>query len=44
MEEGNEQAMIFCKKSRLIKLIQEAEELMNDLDVTYEEIKADLDA
>ena len=44
MEQGNEQAMMFCKKCRLIKLIQEAEELMNDLDVTYEEVKSELDA
>lgn len=39
MDTGNEQVMKFCDKHRLIKLIAEAEEIMNRLDVTYEEVK-----
>ena len=39
MHEGNKQAMLFCKKRRLLKLIKEVEDIINELDVTYEEVR-----
>ena len=41
MEEGNKQVMEFCKLCRLRELIKEADKLMLELDVTYEEISGD---
>lgn len=39
MHEGNKQAIQFCKKCRLLELIKEADDIMNELDVTYEEVR-----
>lgn len=38
MREGNKQAIEFFKKIRLMELVEETETLLNDLDVTYEEV------
>ncbi len=38
MSEGDKQAIDFFKKKRLLKLVQETETLLNDLDVTYDEV------
>lgn len=39
MDEGNREAILFCKKCELLSLIEKADKLMKDLDVTYEEVK-----
>ena len=39
MEAGNREVIQFCKKCRILELLAELDELCNDMDVTYEEVR-----